>query len=196
MIARLSGKILEKLPTRLVIEIGGVGFEVLISGKTYEMVPEVEADVSLNIYTHVREEEIKLIGFINQNDKDFFIKLITVSGISIKIALSSLSIYSSDELKKIIAKKEVDMLRRVPGIGKKLAERLIVELKDKIEEEGYTDIFHGDLYDNEKITEVKQALKTLGYKNIEIDAVLNKIKTDDLVNKKTEEILRSALKEM
>ena len=99
-------------------------------------------------------------------------------------------------MKKIIAKKEVDMLRRVPGIGKKLAERLIVELKDKIEEEGYSDIFHGDLYENEKITEVKQALKTLGYKNIEIDAVLNKIKTDDLVNKKTEEILRSALKEM
>ena len=66
MIARLSGKILEKLPTRLVIETGGVGFEVLISGKTYEMVPEVDDDVSLNIYTHVREEEIRLIGFINQ----------------------------------------------------------------------------------------------------------------------------------
>jgi len=196
MIAKLTGKIIEKLPTSIILETGVVGFEILISSRTYEKIPDIGSATTLEIYTHLREEGIRLIGFLNKDDKDFFLKLISVSGISVKIALSSLSIYSSDELKKIITEREVDLVRRIPGIGKKLAERLIVELKDKIEETESSGIYFKNYEENVKVGEVKEALKTLGYRNNEINKVLNKVKTDDVLNKKTEEILKLVLKEI
>ncbi|MBM3705092.1 MAG: Holliday junction branch migration protein RuvA [Actinobacteria bacterium] len=195
MIARLTGKILEKLPTSLIIETGGVGFEVLISGRTYAKLPQENNSVSLNIHTHVREEEIKLIGFLNNDEKEIFLKLIGVSGISIKIALSSLSIYSVEEIKKIISKSDTDLLRRIPGVGKKLAERMIVEIRDRLEESDARSQFI-TAGENEKIIEVRQALKTLGYTTREVNEVLSKIKIEDLLEKKVEEILRLSLREM
>lgn len=195
MIARLTGKLIEKSPASIILDVCGVGFEVLIASRTYEKLPEIGDTVSLNIYTHVREEEIRLIGFFSIEDKEIFLKLIGVSGISIKVALSSLSIYSAQEIKKIILKKEVDLIRRIPGVGKKLAERLIIEIRDKIEE---TDLIK-DLYvfkGSEKISEVKQALKTLGYNNLEINEVLKKINVEELLENKTEDILKIVLKEM
>ncbi len=195
MITRLTGRLLEKLPTSVIIDINGIGFEVLISSKTFEKLPEVENSVTLVTYTYLREDEIKLIGFLNSEDKDFFTKLISVSGISIKIALSSLSIYSTNELKKIILKKEIDLIRRIPGIGKKLAERLIVEIYDKIKDEELPIPLVVSI-ENTKIAEVREALKTLGYTNTEINEVLKKIKAEDLLELKIEEILKAALKEI
>lgn len=196
MIARINGKLIEKLPSSVIIETGGVGFEILISGRTFEKLPELGHSVSLNIYTHVREEEIKLVGFSSQEEKEFFLKLIGVSGISIKIALSSFSIYYVDELKRIIVKKEVDLIRRIPGVGKKLAERIIVELKDKLEETEFAGALTSGIGENEKISEVKQALRTLGYNSREINKIIEKIRIEDIEDKKTEEILRLALKEV
>ncbi|OFW63215.1 MAG: Holliday junction DNA helicase RuvA, partial [Actinobacteria bacterium RBG_19FT_COMBO_36_27] len=163
MIAKIFGKIIKKSPSSIIVQTGGIGFEVLISSRTFEKIPEIGSEAELDIYTHVREEELKLVGFLDPNDKDFFLKLISVSGISIKIALSALSIYSGQELKRIIANREVDLLRRIPGIGLKLAERMILELKDKIEEDKIRGIVFAGLEGNEKINEVRQALKTLGY---------------------------------
>lgn len=196
MIAKLTGKIIEKFPTSIILETGGVGFEILISSRTYEKIPDTGNIATLEIYTHLREEEIRLIGFLSKDEKDFFLKLTGVSGISIKIALSSLSIYSSEELKKIITSREVELVRRIPGIGKKLAERLIVELKDKLEGSDISGSYFRDFEENEKIVEVKEALKTLGYNNNEINKVLNKLKIDNIINKKTEEILKQVLREI
>jgi Holliday junction DNA helicase RuvA len=196
MIARISGKLIEKLLSSVIIETGGVGFEILISSRTFEKLPELGHSFSLNIYTHVREEEIKLVGFSSQEEKEFFLKLIGVSGISIKIALSSFSIYYVDELKRIIVKKEVDLIRRIPGVGKKLAERIIVELKDKLEETEFAGALTPGIGENEKISEVKQALRTLGYNSREINKIIEKIRIEDIEDKKTEEILRLALKEV
>jgi holliday junction DNA helicase RuvA len=196
MIARINGKLLEKLPSSVIIETGGIGFEILISSRTFEKLPELGHSVSLNIYTHVREEEIKLVGFSSQDEKEFFLKLIGVSGISIKIALSSFSIYYVDELKRIIVKKEVDLIRRIPGVGKKLAERIIVELKDKLEETEFAGALTPGIGENEKISEVKQALRTLGYNSREINKIIEKIRIEDIEDKKTEEILKLALKEV
>ena len=106
MIARLTGKLIEKHPGTIILQTQGVGFEVLISSRTFEKLPEIGEEVMLNIHTHVREDEIKLIGFLNNSEKELFLKLFNVSGISVKIALSSLSIYSAEELKRIIANKE------------------------------------------------------------------------------------------
>lgn len=196
MIARLNGKLIEKLPTRVIIDIGGVGFEVLISSRTYEKLPAIGNVTSLNIYTHIREDEIRLIGFDSEEEKDLFLKLISVSGISVKIALSSFSIYSVVELTRIILSKDVDLIRRIPGVGKKLAERMIVELKDKLEESEFDNLKTAGTFENEKISEVRQALKALGYNVREIDKVIEKINIEDLKNMRTEEILKLALKEV
>jgi Holliday junction DNA helicase RuvA len=196
MIARLNGKLIEKLPTRVIIDISGVGFEVLISSRTYEKLPAIGNVTSLNIYTHIREDEIRLIGFDSEEEKDLFLKLISVSGISVKIALSSFSIYSVVELTRIILFKDVDLIRRIPGVGKKLAERMIVELKDKLEESEFDNLKTAGTFENEKISEVRQALKALGYNVREIDKVIEKINIEDLKNMRTEEILKLALKEV
>jgi len=196
MIARICGKLIEKLPAKVIIDISGVGFEVLISSRTYEKLPAIGNVTSLNIYTHIREDEIRLIGFDREEEKDLFLKLISVSGISVKIALSSFSIYSVDELTRIILSKNVDLIRRIPGVGKKLAERMIVELKDKLEENEFDNLKTAGTFENEKISEVRQALKALGYNVREIDKVIEKINIEDSKNMRTEEILKLALKEV
>ena len=196
MIARICGKLIEKLPTKAIIDISGVGFEVLISSRTYEKLPAIGNVTSLNIYTHIREDEIRLIGFDREEEKELFLKLISVSGISVKIALSSFSIYSVDEMTRIILNKDVDFIRRIPGVGKKLAERMIVELKDKLEESEFDNLKTAGIFENEKISEVRQALKALGYNVREIDKVIEKINIEDLKNMRTEEILKLALKEV
>ncbi|MDD3819023.1 MAG: Holliday junction branch migration protein RuvA [Actinomycetota bacterium] len=196
MIAKLFGKIVKKSPSSIIVRTGGIGFEVLISGRTYEGIPEVGSDIELDIYTHIREDELKLVGFINDDDKDIFLKLLGVSGISIKIALSALSIYSGQELGRIITDREVDLLRRIPGIGLKLAERIILELKNKIREEKISDIAGMNLKGNEKIHEVKEALKSLGYSSAEIAKALSGLNIETIDSEKTEDILRIALKEI
>jgi holliday junction DNA helicase RuvA len=196
MIARLTGNLIEKQPGAIILQTGGVGFEVLISSRTLEKLPEVGEVVTLNIHTHVREEEIRLIGFLNSDDKELFLKLFNVSGISVKIALSSLSIYSAEELKRIIVVKDVDLIKRIPGVGRKLAERMILELKDTLEENELEAAYTGSFGENEKIHEVKLALKTLGYSIPEVNNVLKKIDKSILLEKRTEEILKIALKEM
>ncbi len=196
MIARLTGRLIEKQPGAIILQTGGVGFEVLISSRTFEKLPEVDNEVTLNIHTHVREEEIRLIGFLNANEKELFLKLFNVSGISVKIALSSLSIYSADDLRRIIINKDVDLIKRIPGIGKKLAERMVLELKDNLEDSELEAAYVGVSGENEKISEVKQALKTLGYSVPEINNVLKKINISTLLEKRTEDILKTALKEM
>jgi Holliday junction DNA helicase RuvA len=196
MIAKLFGKIIKKSPSSIIVRTGGIGFEVLISGKTYEKIPGVGSDIELDIYTHIREEDLKLVGFIDEDDKDIFLKLLGVSGISIKIALSALSIYSGQELGRIITDREVDLLRRIPGIGMKLAERIILELKDKIKEEKISEILGVDFKGSEKIREVKEALKTLGYSPAEITRAISRLNIETIDRERIEEILKIALKEI
>lgn len=196
MIAKIFGKIIKKSPSSVIVQAGGIGFEILISSRTFEKIPEKGSEVELDIYTHVREDELKLVGFVDEADKDFFLKLLGVSGISIKIALSALSIYSGEELKRIIANREVDMLKRIPGIGSKLAERMILELKDKLEEYKVRGAALAGLAENKKIYEVKQALKTLGYDSREISKAISKLSIDVIEREKIENILKIALKEI
>lgn len=197
MIAKIKGNILEKTPSAIIVETGGIGFEVLISGRTFEKIPETGALVELDIYTHVREDDLKLVGFFSKDEKEIFLKLLSVSGISIKIALSAITIYTFTELKRLITIKDVDLIKRIPGIGKKLAERVILELKDKFDEEDMMEgVIAGGGIKDEKLFEVRQALKTLGYNGREIDKALIKIKPEDIEDKKVEEILKTALKEV
>lgn len=133
MIAHLRGILLEKRPNQAVIEAAGVGYDVQISVSTYTALPEAGAEVKLRIYTNVREDAIQLFGFREQMEKALFEKLIGVSGIGPKLAMTVLSGVAAADLVRILRAGEVQMLTRVPGIGKKTAERMVLELRDKLD---------------------------------------------------------------
>lgn len=194
MISKISGKIIEKSPTRIVLQTAGIGFELLISLKTFERLPELESDLAIETYLHVKEDDLKLVGFLDPKEKELFLKLLTVSGISVRIALSALSFYSVRDLCKMIVESQADMIQRVPGIGKRLAERVIIELREKIE--SMTPADSTMVFSDGQAEEVKDALKALGYSSAEIDHALAKINIDTWKEKSTEEILKSVLKEV
>ena len=132
MIAHLCGKLLAKYPNQVVVETGGVGYEVNISVPTFSELPSAGSEVALHIYTHVREDVIALYGFLRPADKQLFEKLMTVSGIGAKLAITILSGMAADELAGAIRGNDLARLTRIPGIGKKTAERMVLELRDKL----------------------------------------------------------------
>ena len=133
MIAHLRGTLLEKHPNSVILETAGVGYEVFIPVSTYTRLPDLGAEAKLRIHTHVREDAFLLYGFFTKEEKTIFEKLISVSGIGAKVALAVLSGIAPGDLLSALGSGDVGMLTRIPGIGKKTAERMIVELKDKID---------------------------------------------------------------
>jgi holliday junction DNA helicase RuvA len=132
MIAHLSGKLLSKHPNQIVVETCGVGYEVNISVPTFSELPASGSEVALHIHTHVREDVIALYGFLRPAEKQLFEKLMTVSGIGAKLAITILSGMAADEMASAIRGNDVARLTRIPGIGKKTAERMVLELRDKV----------------------------------------------------------------
>lgn len=133
MIASLRGPLLEKHPNQVVIDVHGVGYDVAIPISTYSALPEVGADVTLRVHTHVREDAIALFGFLTADEKHLFEKLIGVSGIGPKLGITVLSGLAAADLTNAIRSGDVQRLTRVPGIGKKTAERIVLELRDKVD---------------------------------------------------------------
>ena len=136
MIAHLRGKLLAKHPNQAVVETAGVGYDVTISVPTYSDLPAVGAEVALHIHTHVREDLIALYGFLRPSERLLFEKLIGVSGIGPKLAITVLSGMAAQDVVGAIRSNDVARLTRIPGIGKKTAERMVLELRDKMPEAG------------------------------------------------------------
>ncbi|HEX2640506.1 MAG TPA: Holliday junction branch migration protein RuvA [Pyrinomonadaceae bacterium] len=134
MIGYLSGKLLEKQANTVIVDVGGVGYEVMIPLSTFYELGEEGSDVSLRIYTHVREDAIQLFGFKTSRERDLYLKLISVQGIGAKSGIAFLSGMSSDELILAIRTEDLAKITSIPGVGKKTAERLVIELRDKIGE--------------------------------------------------------------
>jgi Holliday junction DNA helicase RuvA len=132
MIALLRGVLVEKHPNQAIVETGGVGYDVTIPVSTFTHLPDAGAEVKLRIHTHVREDALALYGFLTQDEKAMFEKLIGVSGIGPKLAVTILSGLAAPELILAIRRGELDRLVRIPGIGKKTAERMVLELRDKL----------------------------------------------------------------
>jgi Holliday junction DNA helicase RuvA len=132
MIAHLRGKLLAKHPNQVIVEAGGVGYELNISVPTFSDLPASGSEVALHVYTHVREDLIALYGFVRPAEKQLFEKLITVSGIGPKLAITILSGMAADEMAAAIRGNDLARLTRIPGIGKKTAERMVLELRDKL----------------------------------------------------------------
>ncbi len=136
MIAHLRGKLIAKHPNQAVVETCGVGYDVVISIPTFSDLPAVGSEVALHIHTHVREDAIALFGFLRLEEKRLFEKLLAVSGIGPKLAITILSGMPATEMVGAIRGGDVARLTRIPGIGKKTAERMVLELRDKLEEFG------------------------------------------------------------
>jgi len=132
MIALLRGVLLEKHPNQVIVETGGVGYDVTIPVSTFTHLPNPGAEVRLRIHTHVREDALALYGFLTEDEKGLFEKLIVVSGIGPTLAVKILSGMTAPELVHGIRRGEVERLVRIPGVGKKTAERMVLELRDKL----------------------------------------------------------------
>lgn len=132
MIAHLKGKLIHKQPSRVIIDVGGVGYEVSIPLSTFYDVGELGSEVSLRVHTHVREDAIQLFGFRTAGEKDLFLKLTSVSGVGPRLAITMLSGMSAAELVPAIRSNDLARLTSIPGVGRKTAERVVVELRDKV----------------------------------------------------------------
>jgi Holliday junction DNA helicase RuvA len=145
MIAMLRGRLLEKSPNRVIVECGGVGYEAAISVATFTALPADGAEVRLCIHTHVREDQIALFGFAEPEEKRLFEKLLTISGIGPKLAITVLSGIDAGRLVTAIRGGDHATLTRIPGIGKKTAERVVLELKDKLDDMAAAPVVGGEM---------------------------------------------------
>ncbi|HJQ26078.1 MAG TPA: Holliday junction branch migration protein RuvA [Blastocatellia bacterium] len=132
MIAQLTGKLAHKQPNAIIIDVGGVGYEVTVPLSTFYELGELGSDVSLRIHTNVREDAIQLFGFRTLNEKELFLKLTSVTGIGPKLAVAMLSGLAAGELIAAIRNNDLARLTGIPGVGRKTAERLVVELREKL----------------------------------------------------------------
>lgn len=134
MIGFLSGKILEKDANMVIIDVGGVGYEVTIPLSTFYELGDAGSEIKLRIFTHVREDTLQLFGFKTTRERDLYLKLISVQGIGAKLGIAVLSGISPDEIVAAIRTENLARLTSIPGVGRKTAERMVVELRDKIGE--------------------------------------------------------------
>lgn len=197
MIASLKGKLVAKSMQQIIVEVGGVGFSVKVPFSTFQALPAIKQEVSLYINTHVTDGAINLYGFLGDGEKEAFEKLIGISKVGPKTALAVLSGLSIKELKSSIIQKDINKLSSIQGVGKKMAERIILELADKKD-------FLADLKDIITIEadsslemilqDVEAALEKLGYSERQIKLTIRKILDEGSSELTAESILKEALK--
>lgn len=191
MIARLTGIVAESSFSGCVIDVNGVGYEVAIPVSTFEKLPQPGGETRLFIYTQVREDAIVLFGFYTVEEKNLFRQLLNVSGIGGKLALNVLSSMPVNNFCAAIQSSDAKILSRIPGIGKRTAERLIVELKGKVTADGAASVFvaPGEAAPASAVGDAALALEQLGFKRDAIDKVLKALAAELPAAEQTSEIL-------
>jgi len=199
MIGRLKGTLLTKQPPTLLLDVNGVGYEVDAPMSTFYQLPEVNQDIVLHTHLVVREDVQQLCGFISETERSMFRSLIKINGVGPKLALSILSAISADDFARCIQDGDTATLVRLPGVGKKTAERLVIEMRDKLKDwqvdslpdgkapAGMMDIQHSA----DPVEEAVSALIALGYKPPQASRMVSQIDSHDL---SSEKIIRDALK--
>jgi Holliday junction DNA helicase RuvA len=193
MIAHLTGTLILKSADHLVIDVGGVGYSVTISLSTFAALPEIGSKLSINIYTHVREDQLLLYGFIAPEEKTLFQRLIGVSGVGPKTALAILSGIPANHLVEAIGGEDRARISSIPGVGKKTAERIILELKDRLLKE-MSILSPSTPMGRTQYNDAISALVNLGYQRSHAEGALSKIKWSDKMP--IEDAIRGALKEL
>lgn len=195
MIAHLKGRLLHKSPVSLVVDVQGVGYEVFIPLTAYYQLPECGATIALFIHTHLREESLKLFGFLNAEEKQMFELLIRISKVGPKIALAILSGMTAQDLTQAVFNNDISTLNTIPGVGRKTAERLALELKDKLSEmnlQPQTVAATGSAPGNGLRDDAVSALVNLGYKKAQAEQALRKVWRDE-ARPSLEELIRDSL---
>jgi Holliday junction DNA helicase RuvA len=192
MIARLAGMLVEKTPDRVVVDVGGVGYAVLLSLQTFAALPPAGASVRLLVHTEVREDAIELIGFVDETERALFHLLRKVKGLGPRTSLTVLSGMPAAELAAVIAGGDAARLQTIPGVGKKLAERVVVECRGAaaILAGGHGPTTAAPAGGDGLVDEAVSALVNLGYKRPEAERAVTKARRNGAA---LEEIIRSAL---
>ena len=183
MIGSIRGKIILKTKKFLIVETNGVGYKISVSPDVLSKTKKIGEEISFWIHTHVREDALDLYGFSDQEELEFFEMLINVSGIGPKGALAILGIASIETLRKAIATGDISYLTKISGIGKKTAEKIIIELRDKIGEKKGGSSLQGEL-------DALEALKSLGYSQNQAREALKKVSPETNTNAKIREALK------
>lgn len=199
MIGRLKGTLLSKQPPTLLLDVNGVGYEVDAPMSTFYQLPELNQEVILHTHLVVREDAQQLCGFATEVERRMFRSLIRINGVGAKLALSILSGISADDFARCIQDNDTATLVRLPGVGKKTAERLVIEMRDKLKDwqlgSGATDKTPAGMIDvehsSDPVEEAVSALIALGYKPPQASRMVTQIDSRDL---SSEEIIRDALK--
>lgn len=196
MYAFFNGKVDEKFNDRIVIDVNSIGYEIYLPENEINKL-EINQDVKIYTYLHVREDEMKLFGFLFQEELNFFKKLINVSGVGPKAAIGIISNISVTDMCLAIATENIYTLKTIPGIGPKMAQKIIFELKDKVLKEQMNDLTakKSDLSSSnrENINEAITALEALGFSYKIIDNEINKL---ELTDEKVEDIIKKVLKQL
>ena len=196
MIAYLSGALLEKHLQRLIVDVNGVGYDVLVPLSTMYVIGDPGSKVALRIYTHVREDALQLFGFATPLEQALFERLISVSGIGPKLALAVLSGIEPAELSRAIRSADIARLTRIPGVGKKTAERLVVELKDRLPKSDTVEPVPGGAEgpdSNDVRDDLLSALENLGYPRNSVEKTVDKV-LRSAEDRTFEPLLRATLK--
>jgi len=197
MIAFLRGRVLDKHPNRIIVDVNGVGYEVNVPLSTFYDVGDAGAEVSLHVHTHVREEALQLFGFLTPLEQLLFERLINISGIGPKLAIAVLSGIDTGELVISVQRADVARLTRIPGIGKKTAERIVLELKDRLADVavpaggGTAQTPTGDRLRDDLVS----ALENLGYHRPLAEKAADAARSRD-ANVTFEDALKSALRDL
>ena len=194
MIAHLKGKLTHKSPVAIIIDVNGVGYQVFVPLSTFYALPELESEISLGIHTHMREEALKLFGFYTIDEKIIFEKLITINKVGPKLALTILSGMPPADILSTINSNDIVKLSTIPGIGRKTAERLILEMRDKLDGLSLDFIATKDpgpekgLFDD-----ALSALVNLGYKKSQAELTLKKVYAESAKDNSIENLIKDSL---
>jgi Holliday junction DNA helicase RuvA len=197
LIAYLEGKLIEKNPTHLILEVNGVGYSVNIPVSSYASIGEVGQTVKVLTYQYVREDELKLYGFASRQEKGLFELLISVNGVGPRVALGILSSIPVEDFQKSVLGEDLDVLTHISGVGKKTAQRLILELKEKL---GKMDLgVEKGMEVRERIgasvdEEAVLALVSLGYNKLDARKAVQKVNAESEESLPVEELIKGALK--
>ena len=196
MIAYLSGKLLSKQPNQVIVDVNGVGYEVHVPLSTFYELGEIGSLVQLRIYTHVREDTIALFGFKSANEKLMFEQVTSISGIGPKLGITILSGMPVEELVAAIRQSNLARLTSIPGIGKKTAERLVVELRDKLAKTVPTGEQTAAQSVSQPQEDVISALVNLGYAKPSAEKAVQTVVSTSKTDPAFEELLRTALRQL
>jgi Holliday junction DNA helicase RuvA len=191
MIARLVGRLVQKSPEALIVDVHGVGYRVMVSLNAFGALPEQGGEVELAVHTHLRENALELFGFVNPDEKALFAALITVSGVGPRMALNILSGLPAGDLRDALAAGNVNRLMAIPGVGKRTAERLVVELQDRVRRLAAAAATNGG---GPADAEAVSALVNLGYRPPEAERAVRAVSAAGA--RELAEVIRRALQKL